>query len=79
MILSMYRVMMDELVLNFYQRQVKEEDFDRLENGYYLNREGKKILIEAIMHLEKKIRYRGRNIQVQNIIQHDCHEITNRY
>lgn len=49
------------------------------EEGYYLNQEGKRLLIsEYNKILEKKIKYKGKNIEFQNIIQFDCHNIANR-
>ena len=49
-----------------------------MEDGFYLNKEGKQALIsEYNKQLEKKMRYRGKNIEFANIIQYDCHSIAN--
>lgn len=80
-LVEMYRGYMDEIVFKiFAKKKVKKEHFDQIEEGgYYLNQEGKKLLIaDYNKELERKIRYKGRNIALQNIIQYDCHNIANR-
>ena len=79
-IVEMYRTYMDEIVFKlFTTKKVSEDYFDPIEEGVYLNQEGKKALIEAINKaFESKIRYKGRNIELQNIMQYDCHQIANR-
>lgn len=79
-LIEMYRVYMDELVFKlFTTKKVSDTCFDIIENGYYLNQDGKKLLIgEYNKILEKKIRHKGRNIQIQNIIQFDCHQLANK-
>lgn len=78
-IIENYRAWADEVVVNlFAARKVKKEHFDRLENGYTLNKEGKAVLIEAFTRfLDESIRYSGRNIKRADIIQFDCHKIAN--
>jgi len=79
-LVEMYRGYMDEMIFKlFATKKVKGEHFDQVEGGgYYLNQEGKKLLItEYNKEMERKIRYRGRNIKLQNIIQYDCHNIAN--
>ncbi len=79
-LVEMYRGYIDEIVFKlFTTRKVKKEHFDDIQGGYYLNQEGKKLLItEYNKEMERKIRYRGRNIELQNIIQYDCHNIANK-
>lgn len=79
-LVEMYRSYMDEIVFKIFSgRKVKTNCFDKIEEGYYLNKEGKKLLISQYnKELEKKIRYHGRNIEFANIIQYDCHKIANR-
>ncbi len=79
-LIEMYRVYMDELVFKlFTTKKIRDEYFDKIQNGYYLNQDGKKLLVgEYNKFLEKRIRHKGRNIQMQNIIQFDCHELANR-
>ena len=79
-LVEMYRGYMDEIVFRLFStKKVEDEFFDRVEEGYYLNKEGKKLLIgEYNKELEEKINYRGRRIEFANIIQYDCHRIANR-
>jgi len=66
------------VVYLFSQRQIKKEYFDRLKNGLTLNKEGKKVVIEALNKtFDKGVRYRGRNIKNKDIIQFECHRIAN--
>ncbi|MCT4507853.1 MAG: CRISPR-associated endonuclease Cas1 [Tepidibacter sp.] len=80
-LIEMYRVYIDEIVFKLFStKKVKKSFFDEVENGgFYLNQDGKKLLIsEYNEYLQKKIKHRGRNIEFQNIIQFDCHNIANR-
>lgn len=79
-LVEMYRGYMDEIVFRLFSTKKVEDDFfDRIEDGYYLNKEGKKLLIgEYNKELEEKLNYRGRRIEFANIIQYDCHQIANR-
>ncbi|MCL5292698.1 MAG: CRISPR-associated endonuclease Cas1 [Actinobacteria bacterium] len=74
-----YRVWADETVIKLFAgRQVKVEHFDKLENGFTLNKLGKALLIEALNKwLAESVRYRRRNIKRADIIQFDCHQIAN--
>ncbi|MHC9540909.1 MAG: CRISPR-associated endonuclease Cas1 [Vulcanimicrobiota bacterium] len=74
-----YRIWADEVVVKlFAARQVKVECFDKLENGFTLNKEGKALLIGALStFLDESIRYGGRNIKRGDVIQFDCHKIAN--
>lgn len=79
-LVEMYRGYMDDIVFKLFStKQIEDSYFDKVEAGYYLNKEGKKVLIkEYDEELKKKIKYRGRNIEFSNIIQFDCHNIANR-
>jgi len=74
-----YRIWADEVVVKlFASRQVKVECFDKLENGFTLNKEGKALLIGALStSLDESIRYNGRNIKRGDVIQFDCHKMAN--
>ncbi|MGV8122031.1 MAG: CRISPR-associated endonuclease Cas1 [Candidatus Xenobiia bacterium LiM19] len=74
-----YRIWADEVVVKlFASRQVKVECFDKLENGFTLNKEGKALLIGALSTLlDESIRYNGRNIKRGDVIQFDCHKMAN--
>ncbi|MBC7362582.1 MAG: CRISPR-associated endonuclease Cas1 [Candidatus Aminicenantes bacterium] len=74
-----YRIWADEVVVNlFAARKVKLEYFDKIPNGLTLNKEGKAVLLtEFNSFMDESIRYKGRNIKRNNIIQFDCHRIAN--
>jgi CRISPR-associated protein Cas1 len=74
-----YRAWADEAVINlFASRKVKVEHFDSIPNGFTLNKEGKAVLLTDFnSFMDDSIRYRGRNIKRDNIIQFDCHRIAN--
>jgi CRISP-associated protein Cas1 len=74
-----YRIWGDETVVNlFAARKVKVEYFDTIPNGLTLNKDGKAVLLSSFNEfLDESIRYRGRNIKRDNIIQFDCHRIAN--
>ena len=75
----MFRIYVDETVVYlFTRRMVKEEYFERLEQGLGLSKEGKAALIEAINKaLDETIEYRGRNVKRRNTIQMEGHRIAN--
>ncbi len=74
-----YRVWAEEVIINlFASRKIKKELFDKIPKGYTLNKEGKAVLLLAFnAYIDESIRYRGRNIKRNNIIQFDCHRIAN--
>jgi CRISPR-associated protein Cas1 len=74
-----FRIWADETVVKLFAgRNVKQEHFDKLENGFTLNKEGKALLIGAFnAFLDESIRYSGRNIKRGDIIQFECHKIAN--
>lgn len=74
-----YRIWADETVVNlFASRKVKAEHFDKIPRGFTLNKDGKVVLLTAFNDfMDESIRYRGRNIKRNNIIQFDCHRIAN--
>ena len=74
-----FRIWADETVIKlFASRKVKQDQFDRLKNGFTLNKDGKALLIEAFhSFLDESIRYKGRNIKREDIIQFECHRIAN--
>jgi len=78
-LIEMFRILVDKTIIYlFSKRKVKKEYFDKIKNGLSLNQEGKAVLIGALNEtLEKKVRYRGRNIKNRNIIQFECHRIAN--
>lgn len=75
-----YRIWADETVINlFASRKVKVEHFDKIPNGLTLNKDGKTVLLmDFNAFMDESIRYRGRNIKRDKIIQFDCHTLSNR-
>ncbi len=78
-LIDMFRIYAEQTVIYlFSQRKIKKEYFESVKGGLTLNKEGKAVLIEALNNtLEKKVRYRGRNIKNRDIIQFECHRIAN--
>lgn len=74
-----FRIWADETIVNlFAARKVKQEHLDKLKNGFTLNKEGKALLVGAFSNfLDESIRYGGRNIKRQDVIQFECHRIAN--
>ena len=79
-LIEMYRIYIDKIVFKLLStKKIKQEYFDKVEGGLYLNKSGKEVLISKYNEeIEKKIQYKGRKIELQNIIQYDCHNIANR-
>lgn len=74
-----YRIWADETVVGlFASRKIKASQFDRLQNGLKLNKEGKGVLMEPFgAYLDETIRYRNRNIKRRDSVQLDCHHLAN--
>lgn len=79
-IIEMYRVFMDEVIFGlFSKRKVRQDMFDEVKGGFWLNKTGKELLIGAVNErFSEKIKYKNRNIELNNVIQFDCHNIANR-
>lgn len=74
-----YRAWADETVVGlFAARKVEDALFQKLENGFVLEKPGKAVLLEAFNNfLDTAIRYDRRNIKRRDIIQFDCHKLAN--
>ncbi len=79
-LIELFRTHIDKTVINlFMKRQVSEKYFDPVPGGFYLNKDGKALLIGAVNEMfDKEIDYRGRNVKVRNTIQMECHNIANK-
>ena len=79
-LIEIFRTWVDETVIFlFTKRKVKKDYFDQIEGGLSLNKEGRAVLIQALNEtFDKTVKYRGRNVQVRNIIQSECHGVANR-
>ena len=75
-----FRIWAEETVMAmFAAREVKESMFDKLKNGFTLNKDGKAALLSRyIKFLEESIRFRNRNIKRLDVVQLVCHRIANR-
>ena len=78
-LIECYRIWADQTVIGlFAARQVKQDLFDRLQNGMLLNKAGKAALMERFGGLlEEGIHYRGRTIKRRDTVQFDCHQLAN--
>ena len=78
-LIECYRIWADETVVGlFAARKVKQDMFDKLHNGFILNKQGKGILMERFeTHLDEGIRHRNRNVKRRETVQLDCHQIAN--
>lgn len=74
-----YRAWADETVISvFVEGKVNKNLFRTLENGLFLDKPGKEVLLKAFNDfLDKAIRYRNRNIKRRDIVQFDCHQLAN--
>lgn len=74
-----YRIWADSVVIYMIAgRKVKDDFFEPSGAGIKLNKEGKSALIsEFNNYLDEKIRYKGRNVKREYVIQLDCHSIAN--
>src|SRR3989337_2047063 len=74
-----FRIWADETIINLFAgRKVMQEHFDNLKNGFTLNKDGKALLIESLSKfLDESIRYSGRNIKREDVMQFECHRIAN--
>lgn len=78
-LIECYRIWADEIVVGLFAvKQVKPDMFDRLHNGWILNKPGKAVLMQRFNeYLDEGIRYRNRNIKRRDTVQLDCHRIAN--
>lgn len=79
-IIENFRIWAEETVMAmFAAREVKESNFDKLKNGFTLNKEGKAALLGRYMKfLEESIRFRNRNIKRLDVVQLTCHRFAQR-
>ncbi|RZB29557.1 MAG: CRISP-associated protein Cas1 [Candidatus Argoarchaeum ethanivorans] len=78
-LIEVFRIYADRTVVNlFSKKQVHEGLFDSIPGGLYLNKKGKTLLIQTLNEtFDRKVKYRGRNIKIRNVIQYECHSIAN--
>jgi len=78
-LIELYRIIGDKTTFYlFSKRKIKEDFFEKSRKGVFLVKDGKKVLIDAFNErMDKKIRYRGRNLHQHDIMQFDCHKFAN--
>ncbi|MCD4779105.1 MAG: CRISPR-associated endonuclease Cas1 [Candidatus Omnitrophica bacterium] len=74
-----YRIFADETVFNLFSRKkVKKALFNRMQNGFVLNKEGKAVLlVDYNEYLDNSILYNGRRLKRRDTIQFDLHKLAN--
>lgn len=75
-----YRHHIDRIVMKLFSRKkVRKSNFNEIKDGLTLNEEGKKLLLSNLNdYFEDRIRYKGREIKIDDTIQYDCHTLANR-
>ncbi len=78
-VIEPYRSYIDRVVMRLFgKKQVRKSYFDQIHGGMTLNEDGKKLLIQSLNeYFDERVRYDGRNIKINDIIQHDLHKIAN--
>lgn len=79
-LIEKYRIYIDKIIFKMFStKKIKDNFFEEIEGGFYLAKDGKQALIsEYNLLIESKEKYRGKNMEIQNIIQLECHNIANR-
>lgn len=75
-----YRIHAERTVFKLFSaKKVNRQHTDKITNGYSLNEEGKKLLVEHFNHYfeEESHRHRGRNQTRANALQMDAHTFAN--
>ncbi|MCS3901784.1 CRISPR-associated endonuclease Cas1 [Methanococcus voltae] len=81
-----YRYYVDKTVFELCNNKLIEGKFfdelkaeEKSKNGYYLNKEGKQLLISKYNEImDKKIKYDGKNTRIEDTILKDCHKVSNK-
>ena len=75
-----YRHYIDRIVMKLFSRKkVRKSHFEEIKGGLTLNEEGKKVLLSELNdYFQRRTRYKGREIKIEDTIQHDCHQLANR-
>lgn len=79
-LIEKYRIWAEETVVSlFAARKIKTGFFDSIPGGLLLNKDGKAVLITKLNEVfDNSVRHKGRNIKRGNIIQFDCHNLSNK-
>ncbi|MBG0768540.1 CRISPR-associated endonuclease Cas1 [Methanococcus maripaludis] len=79
-LIEKYRIYVDKTIFKMFStKKIRDDFFEEIEGGFFLAKDGKQALIsEYNLLMESTEKYRGKNMEVQNIIQSECHNIANR-
>lgn len=79
-LIELYRVEIDKIVFKlFTTKKITIELFDIKNGGFYLNHSGKRLIIYHYNKMMKnKVKYKGRNVELENKIMMDIQEIASR-
>ncbi len=74
-----FRIWAEQTVVYLFTgKKMKEDFFDKSENGVSLNNNGKPLVVESMnKYLDESIRYRRRNIKRRFVIRHEAHRMAN--
>lgn len=78
--IEQYRIFSERVVFRLFSgKKVNQNYTDKINKGFILNNEGKKLLMESYNKYmeDDPVRYKGRNITRSNIIQFDAHSFAN--
>lgn len=79
-LVEIFRIYAEETVYSLFASQrVTESMFDAKGNGLWLNHRGRNLLIGALNDkFNERVRYKGRQVKIQNIFDLECHAIAQR-
>jgi CRISPR-associated protein Cas1 len=81
-LIEKHRIYVNKSVFKLFSTsKINSSYFDTIEGGYYLNKEGTKVVIEAFnntMESREKYGKSNKNMKIKNIIKQDCHNIANK-
>lgn len=75
-----YRIYAERVIFRLFSgKQVNDQQFDVITNGYSLNKEGKQLVVEALNKFtkEEKIKYKGKNQTRLQVLQSEAHQFAN--
>lgn len=77
--IEIFRFMVIESVFRLFTRKrVDRKFFDKILEGFKLNKQGKPVVVEAIMEeFEKRVLVKGKKIKQEDLIINECHRLAN--
>ena len=79
-LVELFRIYAEETVYSlFAARRVTENMFDEREKGLWLNQRGRSLLIGSLNEkFNERVRYKGRQVRIQNVFDIECQAIAKR-